>query len=87
MTPGVAQHVLGLDGPPSDGSELRRAWRRFALSHHPDHSPGDPAAPERFQLGRRANETLRERLGARHPAAGFVPLGEAVPRTSREWLA
>ena len=86
MTPGVAERVLGLSGPPADDAALRRAWRRFALTNHPDHSD-DPAAPERFQLGHRAYEVLRQRLTARRPAEGFVPLAAAAPRTSREWLA
>jgi hypothetical protein len=87
MTPGLAQRILGLSGPPADDAALRRAWRRFALSHHPDHSPDDAAAPERFQLGRQAYEVLRERLATRRPVEGFVPLAAAVPRATREWLA
>ena len=87
MTPGVAQRVLGLSGPP-DASELRQAWRRFALRNHPDRIPTDPSAGERFQLGRVAFEVLRERVETRsRPGPGFVPLGAAVPRATREWLA
>ena len=53
--------VLGFDpsaGLPAD-DELRKAFRREALKHHPDKNPGDEAgAAERFQRVKEASEVL-----------------------------
>lgn len=89
VTPGVAQRVLGLDSLPADPTELRSAWRRFALRNHPDRAPSDPTAGERFQMGRCAYEVLSERIErqASGCAPQFVPLATMVPTASREWRA
>jgi curved DNA-binding protein CbpA len=51
--------VLGLDErqKPSE-SEIRRAYRRIALTAHPDKNPDDPDAARKFDAIRRAYETL-----------------------------
>jgi molecular chaperone DnaJ len=40
--------VLGVERT-ADGSEIKRAYRRLAMDHHPDRNPGDHAAEERFK--------------------------------------
>lgn len=49
--------VLGVRDDATQG-ELRRAFRRAALRHHPDRNPGDPRAAERFREAREAFELL-----------------------------
>ena len=53
--------VLGFEpsaGLPAD-DELRKAFRREALKHHPDKNPGDEAgAAARFQRVKVASEVL-----------------------------
>ena len=39
-------------------TEIRHAFARLALKHHPDHNPGDPNATARFQRICRAYEVL-----------------------------
>jgi hypothetical protein len=52
--------VLGID-PRASAAEVRRAFRRLAIRHHPDNNPGDePAAERRFQELLEAFEVLSE---------------------------
>lgn len=44
----VAFETLGVPRTATE-AEVRRAFRREALRHHPDHNPDDPRAPIRFK--------------------------------------
>jgi len=51
--------VLGLT-PAATQAEVKRAYRRLALEHHPDRNPGDPDAAVRFIEISEAYETLSD---------------------------
>jgi len=40
--------ILGVE-PEATEEQIRKAYRRLALQHHPDRNPGDPGAEERFK--------------------------------------
>jgi hypothetical protein len=47
MTPREARALLGVSER-AHASEVRRAFRRLVLKHHPDRNPNDPSAQQRF---------------------------------------
>src|SRR5205807_1233488 len=49
--------VLGVSRE-ADGEELKRAYRRLAMEHHPDRNSGDPEAAARFKEASEAYDVL-----------------------------
>ncbi len=74
MGPPDAYEVLGV---PRDATavELRSAYRRLALEHHPDRNPGDPDAERRFKEIVLAYERLRDPRQRAAYDAGQRPRG------------
>jgi len=52
--------VLGVPRNASD-QEIKSAYRRLALKHHPDRNPGDVQAEERFKEASEAYAILSDR--------------------------
>ncbi len=74
---GVAQDATAAD--------VRRAYRRLALRHHPDRNQGDPAAAEAFLEVQTAHAALQRAdpdagFGAEHVAAQVQRAAEEVER-------
>jgi hypothetical protein len=44
-------------------AEVKKAWRKLALKHHPDRNPGDPQAEDRFKALQSAYSTLTSGRG------------------------
>ncbi|KAK5685123.1 hypothetical protein LTS10_003199 [Elasticomyces elasticus] len=49
--------ILGIDKDATD-PEIKKAYRKLAVIHHPDKNPGDEGAEERFKDIQEAHETL-----------------------------
>jgi molecular chaperone DnaJ len=51
--------VLGVDRS-SPAEDIKKAYRKLALKHHPDRNPGDKAAEERFKQASEAYQILSD---------------------------
>ncbi len=86
MTYVDARHLLGVT-PTTSPQGLRRAWRRFALRHHPDRG----GSTAQFSRGREAYELLLSAprghtsppMPLRHPLALGGAVMAVVPRQWR----
>jgi len=75
--------VLGVRKTASD-SEIKKAYRRLAMKHHPDRNSGDATAEGKFKEAREAYEVLRnpekrasyDQFGHDAPGGGFGGSGE-----------
>jgi molecular chaperone DnaJ len=51
--------ILGVEKNASE-AELKKAYRRLAMKHHPDRNPGDQSAEDKFKEAKEAYEVLSE---------------------------
>ncbi len=51
--------VLGVAKNASE-AEIKKAYRRFAMKHHPDRNPGDKDAEAKFKEANQAHEILTD---------------------------
>ena len=51
--------ILGVERT-ADGEEIKRAYRRLAMKHHPDRNPGDEEAEAKFKEAAEAYEVLSD---------------------------
>jgi molecular chaperone DnaJ len=51
--------ILGVSRT-ADGHEIKRAYRKLAVTYHPDRNPDDPEAPEKFREATEAYTVLKD---------------------------
>ena len=58
----MARSLYDVLGVPRDAAaaDVKKAFRKLAREHHPDHNPDDPQAAERFKEINQANEVLSD---------------------------
>lgn len=81
--------TLGLD-PSASEAQLRAAYRRLALLHHPDHNGGSPEAARRFEGVQEAYaeiRLLRARASTAHATATDPDLEARLAAIEREVIA
>jgi molecular chaperone DnaJ len=67
--------VLGIARDASE-DEVKKAYRKLALKHHPDRNPGDASAEEKFKEATEAYEVLKDReKRARYDQFGHAGVG------------
>ena len=70
--------VLGV-GRTAENGELKSAYRKLALKHHPDRNPNDPEAAEKFKEASEAYAVLSDAdKRARYDRFGHAGLGAAA---------
>ncbi|MGD0235441.1 MAG: DnaJ domain-containing protein, partial [Syntrophorhabdales bacterium] len=70
--------ILGVPRTATD-EELKKAYRKLALAHHPDRNPGNKGAEEQFKeineayavLGDAEKRSSYDRFGTAEPGGGF----------------
>ncbi|MDR2488484.1 MAG: molecular chaperone DnaJ [Desulfovibrio sp.] len=68
--------ILNVDRNAS-GEEIKRAYRKMAMQHHPDRNPGDAAAEAKFKEAAEAYDVLRdETKRARYDRFGHAGMGQ-----------
>ena len=55
----ITIRVLGVERKAND-DEIKGAYRKLALKHHPDRNPGDKAAEEKFKEINEAYQVLSD---------------------------
>lgn len=67
--------ILGVERSAENG-ELKSAYRKLALKHHPDRNPGDPSAAEKFKEASEAYAVLSDtEKRARYDRFGHAGVG------------
>ncbi|MCK4846083.1 MAG: molecular chaperone DnaJ [Deltaproteobacteria bacterium] len=71
-------NTLGVDRSAS-ATEIKKAFRKLALKHHPDKAPGDKAAEEQFKEMNEAYEVLKDpEKKARYDRFGYAAVSGAA---------
>ena len=74
--------VLGVNKDASE-DEIKKAYRKLAMKHHPDRNPDNPKAEEHFKEAKEAYEVLTDG----NKRAAYLAMIEFLARNGRQFRA
>lgn len=82
MNKSKAREILGVTRE-ADEDEIKKAYRKLAMKHHPDRNQGSKEAEEKFKEAKEAYDVLTGEVAEQHDSPGFGGMNAAFRMVQR----